>query len=58
LGFVLLASNATHYDENMKTMRAYPVVDLAQMVEGIERGGRARMHFVTLLNVSQQTVGV
>jgi glyoxylase-like metal-dependent hydrolase (beta-lactamase superfamily II) len=36
-GFVLLASDATHYYENMKTMRAYPVVvDVAQMVEGFK----------------------
>lgn len=36
-GFVLLASDATHYYENMETMRAYPVVvDVAQMVEGFK----------------------
>jgi hypothetical protein len=35
--FVLLASDATHYYENMETMRAYPVVvDVAQLVEGIK----------------------
>ncbi len=36
-GFVVLASDATHYYENMETMRAYPVVvDVAQMVEGFK----------------------
>ena len=35
-GFVILASDATHYYENMETMRAYPVVDVARMVEGFK----------------------
>ena len=34
-GFALLAADATHYYENMETMRAYPV-DVAQMVEGFK----------------------
>jgi glyoxylase-like metal-dependent hydrolase (beta-lactamase superfamily II) len=36
-GWVLLASDATHYYENMETMRAYPVVvNVAEMVEGFK----------------------
>jgi glyoxylase-like metal-dependent hydrolase (beta-lactamase superfamily II) len=36
-GYVVLASDATHYYENMETMRAYPVVvNVAEMVEGFK----------------------
>ena len=36
-GWVVLASDATHYYENMETMRAYPVVvNVAEMVEGFK----------------------
>jgi glyoxylase-like metal-dependent hydrolase (beta-lactamase superfamily II) len=36
-GWVVLASDATHYYENIETMRAYPVVvNVAEMVEGFK----------------------
>ncbi len=36
-GWVVLASDATHFYENMETMRAYPVVvNVAEMVEGFK----------------------